>query len=65
MIEQVRLVNFRRHADTTVPLTQFTLLVGDNSSGKTSVLQAIHLAGTAAVKDRREVFSAEHALAVL
>lgn len=65
MIEQVRLVNFRRHADTTVPLTQFTLLVGDNSSGKTSVLQALHLAGQTFSKARRVIFAYERSLSTL
>jgi predicted ATPase len=45
MIERCRLVNFRKHADISVPLSRFALLVGDNGAGKTSVLQAVHLAG--------------------
>ncbi|MFO0607675.1 MAG: AAA family ATPase [Polyangiales bacterium] len=65
MIESVRLVNFRKHVDTTVPLTQFTLLVGDNGSGKTSVLQAVHLAWLASTRDRKDVFAAEYGLATL
>ncbi len=40
---RVALRNFKGHAHTDVPLSQFTLLVGANGTGKTSVLQAVHL----------------------
>lgn len=43
MIRSVTLTNFKAHADTTVPLGKLTLLVGDNASGKTSVLEALWL----------------------
>jgi predicted ATPase len=43
MITQFRLENFRGHRDTVLALPQFTVLVGDNSSGKTSVLEALRL----------------------
>lgn len=43
MISQVRLRNFKGHVDTTVPLGRLTMLVGDNASGKTSVLEALWL----------------------
>lgn len=43
MIQTFRLSNFKGHADTTLELGRFTMLVGDNASGKTSVLEALHL----------------------
>lgn len=42
MIERVRFENFKRLADTTVPLQPFTLIVGGNGSGKSSILQGLH-----------------------
>jgi predicted ATPase len=45
MITRFRLENFKAHRDTDLALRQFTLLVGDNSSGKTSVLEALRLPG--------------------
>jgi AAA domain, putative AbiEii toxin, Type IV TA system/AAA ATPase domain len=43
MLTEIELKNFRAHVDTRVPLERFTLLVGDNASGKTSVLAALRL----------------------
>jgi predicted ATPase len=43
MITRFRLENFKAHRDTHLALRQFTVLVGDNSSGKTSVLEALRL----------------------
>jgi predicted ATPase len=43
MINQVHLLNFKGHVDTTVPLGRLTMLAGDNASGKTSVLEALQL----------------------
>ncbi|MBK7535311.1 MAG: AAA family ATPase [Myxococcales bacterium] len=43
MISHIRLRDFKGHRDTTVPLGRLTMLVGDNASGKTSVLQALEL----------------------
>ena len=45
MITQFRLENFKGHRDTDLVLQQLTLLVGDNSSGTTSVLEALQLPG--------------------
>jgi len=42
MINSIRLKNFKSHADTKIDFGRLTALVGPNSSGKTSVLQAIH-----------------------
>lgn len=43
MLTSVELTNFRGHTDTKVPLSPFTLLVGDNAVGKSSVLEALDL----------------------
>lgn len=40
---RVGLKNFKGHANTQVPLSRFTLLVGANGTGKTSVLEAAEL----------------------
>jgi len=42
MIDSIRLNNFKSHADTEISFSRLTALVGLNSSGKTTVLQAIH-----------------------
>ena len=44
MLEKVKLHNFKSHKDTELSLDNSRLhaLVGQNSSGKTSVLQALH-----------------------
>ncbi len=44
MIEKISIKNFKSHADTTIELGRVTALVGPNGCGKTSVLQAVHLA---------------------
>ncbi len=43
MITDLTLRNFKAHRDTRLSLRQLTMLVGDNGSGKTSVLEAIRL----------------------
>jgi predicted ATPase len=43
MITEIRLRSFKGHRDTSVPLGRFTMLVGPNGTGKTSVLQALEL----------------------
>ncbi len=43
MITSVRLQDFKGHLDTRVPLGRFSVLVGPNGSGKTSVLEALWL----------------------
>jgi len=40
MIESIEFKNFKALRDTTLPLSQFTLIVGPNGSGKTTALQA-------------------------
>jgi predicted ATPase len=43
MISKFALSDFRGHRDTKLVLGRFTMLVGDNASGKTSVLDALAL----------------------
>jgi len=43
MLNSIRLIDFKNHADTTVRLGELTLLVGPNGAGKTGILQGIHL----------------------
>ena len=41
MIESIEFTNFKALRKTTLPLSPFTLLLGPNGSGKTTVLQAL------------------------
>ena len=45
MITNFELHDFKGHRDTRLTLGRFTALVGDNASGKTSVLEALELLG--------------------
>lgn len=44
MIRQIELKRFKKFKHTTINLADLSILVGENSSGKTSVLQSINLA---------------------
>lgn len=44
MLKGIRLARFKRFNELEVELRPFTVLMGENSSGKTTVLQAINLA---------------------
>src|SRR5262249_43853244 len=44
MIESIEFTNFKALRKTTLPLAPFTLLLGPNGSGKTTVLQALEAA---------------------
>ena len=48
LLRRVRLQNFKSVRQQDVPLGQLTLLVGENSSGKSSILQALRLLQQAA-----------------
>jgi predicted ATPase len=41
MIESIEFTNFKALRKATLPLAPFTLLLGPNGSGKTTVLQAL------------------------
>ncbi len=44
-IDKLEIKNFKKFADFTIDLhPQFTLLVGDNGTGKTSILDALAIA---------------------
>lgn len=45
MIETLRVQNFKALRDVTVPLRPFTVLIGPNDSGKSSILQARNIVG--------------------
>lgn len=57
MIQQVSIKNFKCLRDVTVALEPFTVFVGANGSGKTSILSGIHNAVRAATGDPQKVFS--------
>lgn len=44
MITQLKLERFKKFRDLTVDFAPFTVLMGENSSGKTTVLQSLNLA---------------------
>ena len=59
MIHKVRIQNFKSLRDVSVELERFTVFVGANGSGKTSVLEAIFNAVQAAIGDPQKVFAHE------
>ncbi len=58
MLEKVELRNFKSHRNTQLSLDDSRLhaLVGQNSSGKTSVLQALHYLSRLADSEFRDIF---------
>ena len=60
MIEQVQFKNFKALRDVTLGLSPFTLIVGPNASGKTSILEGIHSVTQLASKAPKEVFRGLH-----
>jgi energy-coupling factor transporter ATP-binding protein EcfA2 len=56
MIHKVRIQNFKSLRDVSVELERFTVFVGANGSGKTSVLEAILAVVRAATGDPAKVF---------
>jgi predicted ATPase len=63
MLEKVKLHNFKSHKDTELSLDSSRLhaLVGQNSSGKTSVLQALHYLSLLANSSFANIFQHERA----
>lgn len=59
MIHEVRIKNFKTLRDVSIGLERFTIFVGANGSGKTSVLEAMHNAVRAATGDPQKVFAHE------
>ncbi len=59
MIQKVCIQNFKSLRDVTIELERFTVFVGANGSGKTSVLEAIHNAARAATGDPQKAFAHE------
>jgi Putative exonuclease SbcCD, C subunit/P-loop containing region of AAA domain len=49
-LRSVRLLNFHNLVDETLPVRRNLFLIGDNQSGKTTVLDAVHFALTAGVE---------------
>ncbi|MDD5306008.1 MAG: SbcC/MukB-like Walker B domain-containing protein [Deltaproteobacteria bacterium] len=48
-VQRIRLINFHNFVDETLPVRKNLFLVGDNQSGKTTVLDAVHFALSAGV----------------
>src|SRR5687768_4620061 len=44
MLRSIRIQHFRSHVDTFVDFEKVTTIVGENGSGKTSILEAINFA---------------------
>src|SRR5271168_2843994 len=59
MIHKVQIRNFKSLRDVSIDLERFTVFVGANGSGKTSVLEAIHNAVRAVTGDPQKVFAHE------
>src|SRR5438309_6228300 len=59
MIRKVPIKNFKSLRDLSIDLERFTVFVGANGSGKTSVLEAMHNAVRAATGDPQKVFAHE------
>src|SRR4051794_35262461 len=62
MITSVHLQEFKGHRDTHIPLGRFSVLVGPNGSGKTSVLEALWLQSEIVRRNSRAVFSGDWSL---
>ncbi len=59
MIRKIQIQNFKCLRDVDIDLERFTVFVGANGSGKTSVLEAVHNAVRAATGDPQKVFAHE------
>ena len=61
MLERMTLRNFKGHRESVVDFRPLTILAGPNGSGKTSVLDAVHLLGQLYFKTGSELFRGPHA----
>ncbi|MEA5552015.1 AAA family ATPase, partial [Anabaena cylindrica UHCC 0172] len=52
MLQSIRIQRLKKFKDVEVYLSPFTVLMGENSSGKTTVLQSINLALTSLANER-------------
>src|ERR1700722_13060807 len=64
MIHAVRFRNFKALRDVELTLDRFTILVGPNASGKTSVLDGIHVLSRLSSTDPRFVFEGRMGIGV-
>ncbi len=65
MIHAVRFRNFKALRDVELDLDRFTILVGPNASGKTSVLEGLHHLTRLAATDPRRVFEGRADIGVI
>ncbi|HAH46710.1 AAA family ATPase [Gimesia sp.] len=62
-IDKLHLTNFRRFKEHSMKLApQFNLIVGDNTSGKTAILDALSIAASAVVAGRRPEISSSRSI---
>jgi predicted ATPase len=62
MITKLRIQNFKCLRDVTIELGGLTVLIGLNDSGKSSILEAIHLLGETTRQSFRKIFQGPLAL---
>ena len=65
MLRTFHVENFKCLRDVTVELESFTVLIGPNDSGKTSILDALRLIGQTFVRPVEEVFTGQNRAEVL
>jgi predicted ATPase len=65
MIHAVRFRNFKALRDVELDLDRFTVLVGPNASGKTSVLEGLHHLTRLAATDPRRIFEGRADIGVI
>jgi len=63
MLTRIHLKNFKLHADTSIEAAPITVFIGPNSSGKSSIFQALLLWRQAAVRNLNELCSGVSRLA--
>jgi predicted ATPase len=65
MIHAVRFRNFKALRDVELALDRFTILVGPNASGKTSVLEGLYQLTRLATVDPRTIFDGRNSIGVI